>query len=312
MVSSIDVTEKGEIRLNSKINVGLIGLGARGMALLSEVILKMDDVQVISICDLSNERLERAKQVFESYEKALPLTETDYMKVITNANVDAVIVSTSWTDHSEITIHAMEEGKYVACEVGGAFTIEECWKLVHTYEKTKTPCMLLENCCFGRDELMVLNMVHKGVLGEIVHCSGGYHHDLRHEIATGRASNHYRMDQYLFRNCENYPTHELGPIARVLDIHRGNRMVSLVSVSSKSKGLNEYIHRNLTDHPELAKLEFAQGDGDYNGNQMCTRGNDCVDVRYDIAQILFAWFYGSWNERDVHGRKRIHFPGRYA
>jgi hypothetical protein len=120
--------------------------------------------------------------------------------------------------------------------------------------------MLLENCCFGRYELMVLNMVRQGLFGEIVHCQGGYRHDLRREVSGGWENRHYRKDNYLLRNCENYPTHELGPIAEVLDINRGNRMTTLNSVASKSAGLHEYIlKRKGADSPD-AKLQFAQGD----------------------------------------------------
>jgi hypothetical protein len=121
--------------------------------------------------------------------------------------------------------------------------------------------MFLENCCFGRIELMVLNMVEQGLLGDIVHCSGGYHHDLRAALANGRARpEHYRLYEYLTRNCENYPTHELGPIARVLKLNKGNRMISLTSMASRSAGLKEYISKNGTDAEFFKDKSFAQGD----------------------------------------------------
>ena len=107
---------------------------------------------------------------------------------------------------------------------------------------------------------MVLNMVRKGVFGEIVHCSGGYHHDLRHEITHGKELRHYRLNEYLTRNCENYPTHELGPIAQVLDINRGNRFVSLTATASKSAGLHEFVKEKKADDTELLNAKWAQGD----------------------------------------------------
>lgn len=136
----------------------------------------------------------------------------------------------------------------------------ECWQLIRAYEETGVPCMLLENCCYGREEMMAMNMVKQGIFGEIVHCSGGYQHDLREEIAFGNENRHYRLQNYIHRNCENYPTHELGPIAQILDINRGNRMVSLVSMASKAKGLNEYIKNKKSDDEALMHTEFAQGD----------------------------------------------------
>jgi hypothetical protein len=137
----------------------------------------------------------------------------------------------------------MKAGKYVGVEVGGAYSVDDCWRLVRTYEETGVPCMLMENCCYGRQELLVLNMVKQGLFGDIVHCQGGYRHDLREEITNGRENRHYRLRNYMNRNCENYPTHELGPIAKILGINRGNRMVSLVSMSSQAKGLHEYIQK---------------------------------------------------------------------
>lgn len=118
--------------------------------------------------------------------------------------------------------------------------------------------MLLENCCYDRRELMVLNMVRQGLFGEIVHCEGGYCHDLRDEISEGEQRRHYRLRNYLARNCENYPTHELGPIAKVLNINRGNRFVKLASFASKSAGLNEYINANMPDNQKLKNAHFAR------------------------------------------------------
>jgi len=145
-------------------------------------------------------------------------------------------------------------------EVGGAYTLEECWELVSAYEETKTPFMFLENCCFDKTELMATFMARDGLFGEIVYCSGAYSHDLREEVASGKENRHYRLRNYLNRNCENYPTHELGPIAKILDINRGNRMLSVVSVASKAAGMENYIKRNSDKYPDLKDIKFKQGD----------------------------------------------------
>lgn len=143
---------------------------------------------------------------------------------------------------------------------GGAYAIEDCWKLVNTYEETKTPFMFLENCCFGRREMMTRTMLEKGLLGEIIHCSGSYAHDLRDEISHGNERNHYRLRNYLNRNCENYPTHDLGPIAKILKINHGNRLLSLTSTASKSKGLKEYIKSGRAEAGLSSDTDFMQGD----------------------------------------------------
>lgn len=246
--------------MKEKLKIGVIGLGGRGSGILEHIILEMDDIDVVAVCDTyEDRRLWGAKKVTDRT-GIEPLCTEDYRDILAMEKVDAVILTTSWADHVHIAIAAMEAGKYVATEVGGAHSIDECFELVKTYEKTGVPCMMLENCCYGRDELLVLNMVKQGIFGDIVHCRGGYCHDLRDEISSGKENRHYRLVNYINRNCENYPTHELGPIARVLDINRGNRMVALTSMASKAAGLHEYIIKTKGAEHELAHVQFAQGD----------------------------------------------------
>ncbi len=243
-----------------EIKLGFIGLGQRGSSLLSTVVLPMEKAQVTAVCDLYADRVQEAADEVEKKSGVRPMMTDDYRKVIDSDDVNTVVIATAWESHVEIILYAMEKGKTVACEVGGAYSIEQCRKLVDTYERTKTPFMFLENCCFGRREMMALNMAEKGLLGEIVHAAGGYHHDLRSEITEGRERRHYRLRNYISRNCENYPTHELGPIARVLKINRGNRMLSLTSTASKAAGLHEYITRTRPDDEFLNNVKFNQGD----------------------------------------------------
>ncbi len=246
--------------MKETINIGVIGFGHRGLGLLESVMLPREEVQVLAVCDRYEDRRAKAAEAVYKSRGSKPLCTADYREVLAVKEIDAVIVSASWADHVHIAIDAMKAGKYVATEVGGAYSLEECWDLVRTYEQTGIPCMMLENCCYGRDELMVLNMVKQGLFGEIVHCQGGYRHDLRSEVAFGRENRHYRFANYLNRNCENYPTHELGPIAKVLGINRGNRMLTLNSVSSKSAGLHDYLLREKGPDYDLSRCEFAQGD----------------------------------------------------
>ncbi len=246
--------------MKDKLNIGIIGLGGRGYGLMDGVILHMDDIDIVGVCDTYRDRAQNAADKVEQVKGNKPFITQDYKELIASSEVEAVIVSSAWTGHIEIIIECMKAGKPVGTEVGGAYSIEECWQLIRAYEETGVPCMLLENCCYGREEMMAMNMVKQGIFGEIVHCSGGYQHDLREEIAFGNENRHYRLQNYIHRNCENYPTHELGPIAQILDINRGNRMVSLVSMASKAKGLNEYIKNKKSDDEALMHTEFAQGD----------------------------------------------------
>ena len=242
------------------IKIGFIGLGQRGYSLLKDVVLPMNRAKITAVCDLYEDRVDAAAEAVVSSGNAAPEKYTDYNELLNDENVNTVVIAAAWEVHTEIAVKAMKAGKAVAMEVGGAYTVKECWELVETYESAEVPFMFLENCCFGRREMMALNMVKKGLFGTVVHCSGGYQHDLRTEISSGRENRHYRLRNYLSRNCENYPTHDLGPIARILNINHGNRMLTLSSTASKAAGLHEYILKNRPDDDFLKNSVFSQGD----------------------------------------------------
>lgn len=243
-----------------KARIAMIGLGGRGYGLLGFNLVHMKNVEIVGICDLYQDRIDKAIKKVKAVCGNIPKGTTDYKEFLTDENVDIILISCAWESHISIAIDAMKAGKFVAMEVGGAYSIEDCWRLVDTYEQTKTPVMLLENCCYGKYELMTLRMAREGFFGDIVHCEGGYHHDLRYEVSHGKENRHYRLKNYIERNCENYPTHEIGPIAKLLEINRGNLFTKLTSFSSCAKGLHEYVINKKADDKELCACEFKQGD----------------------------------------------------
>jgi len=243
-----------------KVRIGVIGYGCRGSGITKNILFNLDDVEVVAVCDEYEDRTKQAADDAEAKYGKRPFESTNYMDILNFKDMDAVYIATSWETHVEIAIDALKKNIPVAVEVGGAYTLESLWTLVHTYEETKTPIMFMENCCFGREELLATNLVRHGVLGEVVHCHGSYGHYLCEEIAGGEQNRHYRLRNYLNRNAENYPTHQLGPIAKLLNINRGNRMVSLVSVASKAAGMKEYLAQNKDKYPELEGKTFMQGD----------------------------------------------------
>ncbi len=244
-----------------EIKVGVVGLGVRAKGNIG-IMLEVPGVVITAVCDVYEDRCKEAAQIVEKAGQATPFQSTNYQDILEREDVEAVAVFSSWETHLQIAIDAMKQKKAVALEVGGALSIDECWELVHTYEETKTPIMFLENCCYGKNELLVLNMVRDGLFGDVVHCHGAYAHDLREEVCCGKENRHYRLNHYLNRNCENYPTHELGPIAKILDINRGNAMISLVSVASKSAGMQRYVadRADTIQNKDLIGKDFKQGD----------------------------------------------------
>ncbi|MBQ9939092.1 MAG: Gfo/Idh/MocA family oxidoreductase [Oscillospiraceae bacterium] len=245
--------------MNKTVNAAAIGYGRRGPNMVGQL-LKFDFVNITAVCDEYEDRVENAQKAVADARGYTPFGSTNYREVINREDVDIVFVFTSWESHVDIAVDSMRAGKYTAIEVGGAYCVEDCWRLVDTYEETGTPFMFLENCCYGEKELLALNMARQGLFGEIVHCAGGYCHDLRSQVAYGKENRQYRLRNYLARNCDNYPTHDLGPIAKLLDINRGNRMTSIITVASGAKGVNSFVRRNKPEDTELCNASFAQGD----------------------------------------------------
>lgn len=226
------------------VRVAVIGLGGRGRGWVSTM-MNMGDVQVVGICDILPERVEEAMQILRDGGKNDGVfATTDYRELLCQENVEAVLNCTTWQVHHRITIAALEAGKHVGMEVGGANSIQECWDMVRAAEKSGKFCMPMANCCYGREEMTLMNMVHKGLFGEVVHCQGGYEHDRRTQVGRGDLLKHYRQLNFTKRNGELYPMHAIGYISKILGIQRGNRMLSLISVSSKSAGQHQWYMDN--------------------------------------------------------------------
>ena len=241
------------------VKVGIVGLGPRAEVLLA-AFLRMEDLEVIAVCDLREEPIAKTLGIFEKYGKPAPKTFTNYHEMLKLEELEAVFIPTSWNSHLQIAADCMEAGKYAAIEVGGAASLDELWQLIHAYERTKTPVMMLENCCYCRNELMVLNMVRQGLFGELVYCEGGYEHNLRNTLAQMEKSGEERAYHNRFRNGELYPTHELGPIAKILRINRGNRFLSLTSTATKSVSIPQWRREQTAKGDAYPDVPFHQGD----------------------------------------------------
>ena len=251
--------------MKEKLKVGYVGLGRRGYQILKDFLIKMKDVEVTTVCDVKAETFERTLVLFRAAGRPLPKTTLDYKDITDDPEIDAVIVMTGWNGHIAPAIAALKAGKYTGIEVGCAYDVSECFDLLAASESTGAPLMMLENLCYGRRELMATRMEREGMLGEVVHCTGGYCHylndcDLLKPTENGIAYDHYRITEYVHRNAEQYPTHELGPISKLLKINRGNRMLTLTSHGSKARGLADYVKRHLPEDNPFASATFNQSD----------------------------------------------------
>ena len=284
--------------MKEKIRVGYIGLGSRGYGMLSGCFGKMTDVEIACVCDLYDARIEKTLKFFEEQGLPAPKTTKDYREVISDESLDAIINMTGWNGHVDITIASLLAGKYTAVEVGCAYTLEECWRIIDTYEKTGTPLMMLENCCYGRREMAALRMAKEGLFGELVHAVGSYSHYLPGCDLFVKREGHYRLEDYINRNCEQYPTHALLPIAKVLGINRGNRFLTINSIASKSRGLADYASRTFGEDNKYKNVTFKQGD--IISSTLTCAGGETVALTLDTT-IPRAYYSRSFSIRGTHG-----------
>jgi predicted dehydrogenase len=246
------------------IRVGVVGTGGRGTSLLG-IMVEMEGLEFPALCDINVDNLARAQNVVVKTGRPKPegysRDEHVYQELMARDDLDAVIIATPWNWHTPMAVCGMKNGKYVGVEVPAALTFEECWELVNTHEETGVPCMMLENWSFRRDNLAVLNMIRKGLFGEIVHCHCAHSHDcLDHWFFDREGNIRWGGEFLLKRNCDQYPTHSVGPVLSWMDINCGDYFAHATSTASSSKGINAYFARKFgPDHPN-AKRKYKQGD----------------------------------------------------
>lgn len=217
------------------VRVGFIGLGMRGPTHLTNM-TKLSGVSIMGLCDVREEKVLQAQKLIEKSGQKPTLYSGDkdaWKKMCERNDIDLIYIATPWNLHVPMALYAMEHGKHVAVEVPAARTLEECWQLVRTSEKTRKHCMMLENCCYDFFELMTLNMARQGFFGEIVHTEGAYiHYLLDLNFKKDGYYDMWRLKENIGRNGNLYPTHGLGPVCQVMNINRGDKMDYLVSMSS--------------------------------------------------------------------------------
>ena len=262
-----------------KVRLGIIGVGLRGQNHLDNA-LRRTDVEVIAICDVDDRMLGMASDLLKKSGKTMPqVFKGDpyaYRRLLELKNLDAVLIATPWEWHAPMVLDSLRAGiKYVGTEVILGITVDEHWEIVHEAEKQKANVMMLENVCYRRDVMAVMNMARQGIFGELIHMQAGYQHDLRGvkfnngiepynsgaEFGPKAFSEaRWRTNHSVHRNGDLYPTHGVGPVAEMLDINHGNRFVSMSSFATKARGLHNYVvAKGGAEHPN-AKVIFKLGD----------------------------------------------------
>ncbi|MCQ2162085.1 MAG: Gfo/Idh/MocA family oxidoreductase [Bacteroidales bacterium] len=255
------------------VRIGFVGIGGRGTAAVQRYTY-LDNVRVVALCDENPARVDACNEILAN--AGLPqaagyVGSEAYKELCERDDIDLVYIATDWLDHVPVAVYAMNHGKHAAIEVPGAMTIEDCWAIVNTSEKTRRHCMMLENCCYDFFEMAALNMAQQGVFGEVYHVEGAYIHFLAEDWGF---SEPWRIDYNMAHRGDNYPTHGLGPIAQVLDIHRGDKFDYLVSMDTPSYN-GKVAAKRYRDSDECL-------DGDHTISLIRTEKGKVVEVQHNV------------------------------
>ncbi|MBE9464289.1 Gfo/Idh/MocA family protein [Dyadobacter subterraneus] len=267
------------------VRIGYIGLGNRGGGAIQRIVF-LENVEVKALCDIRPEKVNDAKKKFEGTGHNPTVysgSEDAWKKVCERDDIDLIYICTPWNLHASMAIYAMEHGKHVACEIPIAISVDECWKLVETSERTKKHCMMLENCCYDFFELLTLNMARQGFFGEIVHVEGAYIHDIYNSFFDKSARyNLWRLRENE-RNGNLYPTHGLGPVAQVLDINRGDKMNYLVSMASNDFMIADRAHKLAKEDPDFKEFAGKSFRGNMNTTTIRTQKGKTIMIQHDVS-----------------------------
>lgn len=267
------------------VRIGIIGLGNRGPNAV-ERMTHIEGVEIKALCDIRPERIENAKNLLKDtgHEPVMYTgKEESWKSLCERDDLDLIYICTPWHLHTPMAVYAMNQGKHTCVEVPAAKTIDECWELVETSERTRKHCMMLENCCYGFFELLTLNMARQGFFGDIIHGEGAYIHDL--------LEGNFSKDKYykLWRLTENqrkgnlYPTHGLGPIAQIMDINRGDRMDYMVAVSSDDMMMEKMADNLASTDDFYAPFAGKTYRGNMNSTTIRTKRGRTMLIQHDVS-----------------------------
>lgn len=263
------------------VRVGFIGLGMRGPGAV-ERFTHIPGTKIVALCDLYEERVEKTQAILDR--AGLPRaaaysgSEEAWKELVQRDDIDLVYIATDWKRHADMMIYAMEQGKHVACEVPAAMTLDEIWTVVNTAEKTQKHAMQLENCVYDYFELTTLNMAQQGLFGEVLHAEGAYIHNL--SDFWGYYEGDWRMQYNKEFRGDVYATHGMGPAAQALDIHRGDKMNTLVAMDTKPANIPEYLIEERGMDPDSAH-QFANGQ--HTMTMIRTEKGKTIHIQHDVA-----------------------------
>ncbi len=269
-----------------KVRIAFIGLGMRGPGAV-ERMSHIEGVEIKALCDLYPERASAAQEILvkAGLPKAKEFSgENGWRQVCEQKDIDLIYITTPWDLHTPIALYAMNNGKHAATEVPAALTIDDCWQLVETSERTRKHCMMLENCCYDFFELLTLNMARNGLFGEVLHAEGAYIHDLLDlNFSKKGYANMWRLKENIRMNGSLYPTHGLGPVAQCMNINRGDQFDYLISMSTNDFTMGQHATELAKTDSFFTPYVNQKYRGNLNNTLIRTHKGKSILIQHDVS-----------------------------
>jgi hypothetical protein len=269
-----------------EVRIGIVGIGSRGSGAVRRL-SRIEGTRIAALCDLVPENVESAITGLEGTQhspEAYTDGEEDWKRMCEREDLDLIYICTPWRLHTPQAVYAMEHDKHTATELPAAVTIEECWQLVETSERTRKHCMMLGNVCYDFFEMITLNMVRQGFFGELIHGEGAYIHDLMgHNFNKSGYHDMWRLKENATRNGNIYPPHSIGPVSKAMNINCGDKMDYLVSMSSNDFMMADRA-RELAEEDEFFEpFEDSDFRGNMNTTMIKTRKGRTIMLQHDVT-----------------------------
>jgi len=268
------------------VHIGFVGLGNRGPGAVKRMSY-LDGVEIKALCDVRPERTQAAAKLLDGTKHTPELYSDgpeDWKNMCQRDDIDLIYIATPWGLHTPMAVYAMKQGKHAASEVPAATSLEECWELVETSEKTRKHCVILENCCYDFFELMTLNMARQGFFGDILHGEGAYIHDiLEGNFSKTKNYHNWRLRQNMHRNGNLYPTHGLGPVCQIMNINRGDRMDYLTSTSTADFMMGKMADSLAKEDDYYAEFAGQTFRGNMNTSVVKTHHGKTIMIQHDTT-----------------------------
>jgi hypothetical protein len=269
------------------VRIGVIGLGNRGTGTVRRL-ASIEGVEITALCDLEPERVKRSADMISHLGQkpdAYSGHEDEWKKMCERPDIDLIAVVTPWHLHTEQCVFAMEHDKHAYVELPAATTIEECWQLVETSERTRKHCVQMSANCHEGISAVVLNMARNGFFGDLIHAEGAYIHDLlmNFNFTKHMYHNMWRLNENIGKHGSLYPQHGLVPIIQMMDINYGDRMEYLSSMSTNDFNMGNAARELAREDDYWKQYVGREYRGNMNTSLIKTNKGRTIMIQHDVS-----------------------------